>query len=793
MSNIFSNIKFMPDATERDFFDTAVQKTRQFIDLCKKIPGLNGDGVTNLILSAIRIGVMDDGIISKQEERMIKYVYENIDPERVESIIELANGPVEEAFLHLRIMSLIAPSECLMALANIILCFAYVDRKFDDETSQKLSDLLSTKGNIITGSPEDFLLENENPKEKTKDAMMLDEAESMDITTSVITAIIDIDPSASVNIEKIRHDVNIIVSKQGNMSEAGIHKYASQYVSSWKKNSGEQFWDANADIIDWTTDYTLKSSDSIAQKTEKNAIEIEIEPYNGETVLVNHDFTVNIPDSLIYSTKKNEIGQGNVLAMMARNNNGYQKPEETDLYFELQDPYQMTDQGFLDLTNQQVITGVQKAIGIKFNAIVPNVQRSKTRPGDIIVSTYEPTFLPMKNGWIVGYSMCDRADHLVALIGIANDVYMYTGKLWMARKAEQKEIEKMIFQVASTLGFPEKAENSIEAGSWFVPTYKLGKKAVVKDADIPVPDQMVSNFDLKTNVPKFNFVCIPDGFEDGLINYKMASIGIGMLELGKMDWKDQWDNKYNSKKAIGKVHRGLCNRGIKSITDVSIDNRLYTGYFFVQESQPGPDYYCAYQYVIIVQEIILSGMVYFNVQRSKSEYEQIIREWLSHVAISEERKQRINQEIERKAREEEEKKRRKEQEAAAKKQREEEKKRREQQEREEQERLNTERKVHYESIRKSCEERKALYEESSAKKQETKINEVKAAYSIMNSALEKEIQNREEKLKAGGKGKKRLKLEIEGLKEYKDNLTSFHTESFLSNNIINMKKQGRSF
>ena len=798
-----------------NFFNKVVQEIRSIPSenlpdaaISYGLQFLQATGMTNkapkiqALLMGARFGTGGKSSLSEKESQFFIDVFDKILTGDVHLLQENVEQPISEADINmLKTFCNVGKTPVGMPLLYYILCFALCDGEMDEKHAQLTESIFGTVllMNFFAGAPDDDdsdEIDNNDFEDEVNEisyqeetAVVNDKTETMDTTSSVISAVVAINPSASINIEKIRHDVDSIVRTQGSMSEAGIHKYAEQYVSSWTKDSGEQFWDANVDIIDWKTDYTLKSSDPIIQKEGKKTTETEIKPYNGETLLVNHDFTVKVPDSLICSTKKSEIGQGNVLAMMARNNAGYQKPEEATLYFELQDPYQMTNQGFLDLTNQQVINGVRKAIGLQFDAIVPNVQRSKTRPGDIIVSTYEPTFLPMKNGWIVGYSRCDRDDHLVALVGIANDVYLYTGKLWMATKPDNAEIEKMVVQVASTLGFPEKAENSIEAGSWFVPTYKLGKKAVVKDADIPVPDQMVSNFDLKTNVPKFNFVCIPDGFEDGLINYKMASIGIGMLELGKMDWRDQWDNKYNSKKAIGKVHRDLSNRGIKSITDVSIDNRLYTGYFFVQESQPGPDYYCAYQYVIIVQETILSGMVYFNVQRSKSEYEQIIREWLSHVAISEERKQRINQEIERKAREEEEKKRRKEQEAAAKKQREEEKKRREQQEREEQERLNTERKVHYESIRKSCEERKALYEESSAKQQETKINEVKAAYSIMNSALEKEIQNREEKLKAGGKGKKRLKLEIEGLKEYKDNLTSFHTESFRSNNIINATRK----
>ena len=463
----------------------------------------------------------------------------------------------------------------------------------------------------------------------------------MDTVTAIISAIVAKDSNTSINIEKIREDYDAIIKRQGSLSESGILKYAEQYVSSWKKNSGEKFWDANVNIIDWTTDYTLNTSNPLDQKTE----EIEIKSYKGETVIVNHDFTVKIPEDLTWSTKKSEIGQGNVLAMMSGVNSGFQKPEDAFLYFELQDPYQMTDKGFLDTENQQVINMVQNAIGVQFNAIVPNVQISAAGSGNVVFAINKPTFLPMKNGWIVGYSLCNGNEHLVALIGIANDVYLYTGKLWMAEMPEQKKIEKMVLQVASSLGFPTKEENSIVAGNGFTPAYAQRKKVIVKNAYIPVPDQMISNVELKTNVPKFTFVCIPEGFEDGLISYKVASIGIGMLELGKLDWKDQWDDKYDNRKASSKVHRELSSLGIRSITDVSIDNRLYTGYFFVQESQPGPDYYCAYQYVIIVEETILAGMIYFNVQKPRTEYEKIIKEWLSRISLSEERKQKIEQEI----------------------------------------------------------------------------------------------------------------------------------------------------
>ena len=95
----------------------------------------------------------------------------------------------------------------------------------------------------------------------------------MDTVTAILSAIVAKDPNTSINIEKIREDHEAIAKRQGPLSESGILKYAEQYYSSWKKNSGEKFWDANVDIIDWTTDYSSNSSEPVVQKTEKKVTE----------------------------------------------------------------------------------------------------------------------------------------------------------------------------------------------------------------------------------------------------------------------------------------------------------------------------------------------------------------------------------------------------------------------------------------------------------------------------------------------------------------------------------------
>ena len=142
MSNIFENYEFMKGASEQDFFDAAVEKANELINACNELEGLERSGIIGLLSCAINIGVMDDGEISEQEECMIKYVVERTFPDAVDDVMTQAKGPVVLTLLKLQQLKQFGVPVLFAALLNTALCFAYVDGKFEEGTSQMLSDIV---------------------------------------------------------------------------------------------------------------------------------------------------------------------------------------------------------------------------------------------------------------------------------------------------------------------------------------------------------------------------------------------------------------------------------------------------------------------------------------------------------------------------------------------------------------------------------------------------------------------------------------------------------------------------
>lgn len=157
--NLFTNTEFMPGASEQEFFDRAVEEIKKLNEISADMEGLEEVGIANNLVIAIALGVKDDNNISDQEARMIKYVIEKTIPDYLEYVQESVEAvEIEEALLRLQLFSIILPPTAISALANIVLCFAYVDGVFDERVSQELSNVLTSSMDIFEGTPEDYIL-----------------------------------------------------------------------------------------------------------------------------------------------------------------------------------------------------------------------------------------------------------------------------------------------------------------------------------------------------------------------------------------------------------------------------------------------------------------------------------------------------------------------------------------------------------------------------------------------------------------------------------------------------------
>ena len=149
MSSISEQFKlnYMPGATENEYFERALEQTKELVyllDMLKKI-GLEESGIFYFLICTVRMGVMDDGVLSEQEERMIRYVFDKLLPDLVEDIInEVQDGDLEESYQRLSFLKVLGLDEMLQSAVNLALTFALVDGEIEEDTANAMLGLLAS-------------------------------------------------------------------------------------------------------------------------------------------------------------------------------------------------------------------------------------------------------------------------------------------------------------------------------------------------------------------------------------------------------------------------------------------------------------------------------------------------------------------------------------------------------------------------------------------------------------------------------------------------------------------------
>ena len=156
MSNIFKQVDFMPGATTEELKDKAIQHAGELMSVLNNIPNMNDMVFIKIFSAGIRIAV--DGKINDREMELITAFFNEIcTGVPTETFTEIIEDPVDDrAYKIVEDLFQMSP-QIGMSFCNFIMCFAYVDGVFEDEVSQKLSDIVTNSINIFVGTPSDFL------------------------------------------------------------------------------------------------------------------------------------------------------------------------------------------------------------------------------------------------------------------------------------------------------------------------------------------------------------------------------------------------------------------------------------------------------------------------------------------------------------------------------------------------------------------------------------------------------------------------------------------------------------
>ena len=144
MSNIFDKMNFMPGASIEELKEEAIKHTKEIMETVNQIPNMTDTIFAAILAAGIRIAVFGDGEISDKEKSLVEaFCSEVFGDAALEIFWELIKHPVGEQSYKI-VEDLFQMSNMTgMQFCNFIMCFAYVDGVFEQEVSQRLSDIVN--------------------------------------------------------------------------------------------------------------------------------------------------------------------------------------------------------------------------------------------------------------------------------------------------------------------------------------------------------------------------------------------------------------------------------------------------------------------------------------------------------------------------------------------------------------------------------------------------------------------------------------------------------------------------
>ncbi len=157
MENIFKDMEFMPGASAEEYKENTLQNIAMLFNELDEVSGINDMiKITILIIAAV-IGTKGKETINEKEKDFIGEIFNDICGMDKDTAVEQLDRELDESSYNVA-YDLADMSPQLFALfSNVVLCFAYIDGVFEEEPSQRMSDIAMSSMNIFMGSPEDYL------------------------------------------------------------------------------------------------------------------------------------------------------------------------------------------------------------------------------------------------------------------------------------------------------------------------------------------------------------------------------------------------------------------------------------------------------------------------------------------------------------------------------------------------------------------------------------------------------------------------------------------------------------
>lgn len=360
-------------------------------------------------------------------------------------------------------------------------------------------------------------------------------------------------------------------------------------------------------------------------------------------VPINREFSITIPEGMLYSADKNEIGGQRILVFIRK--------EANDTYLEnfgevpeitvsqpfgapecltMMEPHDLANRlgSALDLSDEQTVSRMHQMAN-NFLSIFG---------GEVITVKEE-------DGVLVYYSRGDEANCSFAIITPRN---IYPGQIWINDIADVEEAHRVMEAWLSTVqSYTLTEEDKVPSPPFRAPAYTEGRREQMGILTVAVPDGFVtirgglrekapslgSLSDLLTLQEQFCFLAVPGDFPGGLHHYKDAPFSCSCQHSGiqsnpvlNVIWALPPEDRETQLRQI--LLNGLSGIDPDGLQYCEPAENVAVSWTLIGESGDPVEYWRSYFVAFFSKDTMMQLMVYINAQKDIAAFDAALRDWI---------------------------------------------------------------------------------------------------------------------------------------------------------------------
>lgn len=372
-----------------------------------------------------------------------------------------------------------------------------------------------------------------------------------------------------------------------------------------------------------------------------------------ETIVIDRDISIGIPEGYVYSTDKSEINYNRSLVVMKTQTNKYfieTNSESAEWSFD--SPYSAPQCMVVSSPREFDMCGADFS-----NAEIRGSMRSISE--QLWEHMYgRKSIAVIERDDILVYYAAFEKDESNTSFQICTTRKIYNGQIWLNDESDKSEKIRQVTKWLSTVKKHEITDaDKIPRTPFVMPTYNEGKRAQMGLLSVRIPDNMISFEEMVSE----NGERLATAFDDAQFRERYALLAVtkghqgGFFDLDnaplliRCENKDAralpgletvWENdaKTIEEELIDVVKRNqeAQNQNVEGIKYKRLGDNFAVVYSQISESEDPIEQWCAYMVYFFYKGDLVAPNIVFNSIKDKESFASFVDAWVSSVEIASE-------------------------------------------------------------------------------------------------------------------------------------------------------------